>query len=1135
MKKFNSIVLLLLFSIAVQSQTVPNGENISLDQQLSNIPQTSVSSSIIYERVISSANLYNFNKVSTFNTANFPYFKQALSEMRRASNDTKFITLDAFKSLVSLDTIPNQVDVSILNTQFHILNYNEDNPSSGGLAYNSRTNKFVSISGKEPFYMLHNTIIAPTKDFVSGSNVIYKIRNDLYFKNGTKNIKTLIADFGDGINRTLVSNFILTNQSITVNYTNSGEKISKFLVTYNDDSTITTFGKIYFYYQQVTNSFANSTNSSSGFCSSTDPLKQDFNLQADIPFTGYKAGDPTIKAKIEYRIFYAFAHTDKKVRKPIIIIDGFDPGDKRKIEDCDCENIPSCAARNTTNGIFDSGKHRAMKDLMEYYDSNVIGGNVDLLAKLRTEGYDVIVVNQPTYETTNLQNGQTVTIDGGAYYVESNAMALIKLLQQTKSLLNSSGSINEIAIVAPSMAGQISKYALSYMEKKFEETGLPIWKHNTYLWISVDSPHLGSNIPMGDQALLYLLKEGGIDAAADFYDKELSSPAAQQLLIEFHRPGTNYHSVDQNMLNAQTTSQNMSNNRGNTLFQNHYNNQFSNGLLGSDGWPQNLRKISLVNGSLTGSKTTQTLNGSPFISFANDGEKVFNFRGFQRVHINLQWPLGSITFRTHIASLEANNLPSNGSVARIARFKKLFDDKTTISPNINIRGCMDNTPGGFFGAQADISEATTSQDPVPGLTLTELNNWSLNNFSLENIFKSISEILGGSEWYRHEFNPIHSFIPSFSAIGHLQPDQNWANPLNTNLTCPSNKLTPFDSYFGLERNTQHTSFTKESVDWLIKELGGIHQVPNFPIQENAMSGPDFVCSTSTYSFSDICKIPSAVTWSWSSNLQVVSQSAYSINVSKVSDGAGFIKATFQNGQTLTKTIWVGVPKFNNLQPIGSQYGYDPSEPNLSVSPDGDGCNQIRLNAVFDSPNILEYQWEKVTTSVAWSVSPNSGYIYIYPQCNQNFSFKVRARNICGWSDWKEFEYALNRCTIDCNTTTPIINTGLNFTLNPNPVTNDILNINVKYNAPWFIIPVNIGNGNNFDITNEFGESNYQLIPNISVNISIFNQLGVPVLQFPNTSVHPTPAELDVSSLQAGTYVVVFEYQGQVESYTIIKN
>ncbi len=916
MKNLHSFLWVLLLSIASNAQTVPAGENISLDQQLTNINQTSVSSGIIYERVISTANLYNFNKVHTFNTANFPYFKQALSEMHRASNDTKFISLDAFKNIVTNSTATNEVDVAILNTEFHILNYNEDNPSAGGLTYNTITNKFSSISGKVPFYMLHNTVIAPAKEYVSGTNVTYKMRNDLYFKNGTKTIKTLVANFGDGINRTLISNSVLTNQSINVNYTSSGEKTTTFTITYNDNTTSTTYGKIYFHYQVVANTIANSNNSSStpGSCTTSDPLKQDFRLQADLPFTGYNTEDPTIKAIIDYRIFYAFTHTDKKIKKPIIIIDGFDPGDKRKIEDCDCESIPNCASKNTTNGIFDAQKHRAMVDLMEYYE----GPNKrELMFKLRTEGYDVIVVNHPTYETTNLQNGQTVTIDGGAYYVESNAMALIKLLQQTKSLLVSNGSSSEIAIVAPSMAGQISKYALSYMEKEYAATGLPLWKHNTYLWISVDSPHLGSNIPMGDQALLYLLKEGGVDAAADFYDKELSSPAAQQLLIEFHRAGSNYHTVNQNMLNAQTTSQNMPSDRGHTLFQQHYNNQFSNGLSGSNGWPQNLRKIALANGSLTGSKETQTINGSPFIPFANDGEKVLNLRGFQRVHIDLPWPLGSITFRVHIASLESNNMPAYGSEARIARFKKLFDDKTIKSPNINPRGNMDNAPGGFFDAQADISDSATSQDPVPGVSLTSLHNWSLNNLSVENIFKSISEILGGSEWYRHEFNPIHSFIPTFSALGHLQPNQGWANPVNTNLTCPSNKQTPFDSYFGLAKNTQHTSFTKESVDWLLNELAGIPQAPYFPVQEDALVGSTHICKdvNTTYTFTDLCKIPSTVIfegntgWSVEGNLEIVSYTDYSVVVKGTSNtySTGKIKARFQNGYFLEKNVTIGTP------------------------------------------------------------------------------------------------------------------------------------------------------------------------------------------------------------------------------------
>lgn len=1104
MKKFNYFLWAMLFFTITHAQTIPAGENISLDQQLSNISKASVTSGIIYERVISSANLYNFNKVSTFNTANFPYFKQAFSEMRRASNNTKFTSLDAFKNLVAVNTTPNEVDVAILNTQFHVLNFNEDNPSAGGLTYNSSTKKFVSIRNKVPFYMLHNTVIAPTKEHVKGTNVVYKLRNDLYFKNGTKTIKTLIANFGDGVNRTLISNSILTNQNITVNYTSSGDKTSTFTITYNDNSTLTTYGKIYFQYSPLTSSVATSTSSTPGSCSASDPLKQDFVLQADIPFTGYNVGDPTIKAKIDYRIFYAYAHTDKKVRKPIIIIDGFDPGDKRKIEDCDCENIPRCAARNTTSGVFDPQKHRAMKDLMEYHDPSVSGGKVDLLEKLRIEGYDVMVVNHPTYETTNLQNGQTVTIDGGAYYIESNAMALIKLLQQTKSLLNVSGSSNEIAIVAPSMAGQISRYALSYMEKKFAETGLPLWKHNTYLWISVDSPHLGANIPMGDQALLYLLKEGGIDAASDFYDKELSSPAAQQQLIEFHRAGGNYHTVNQNMLNAQTSSQNMPNNRGNSLFQQHYNNQNSNGIAGSDGWPQNLRKISIVNGSLSGSKQTQLINGSPFIPFANDGEKVFNLRGFQRVHIPL--PIGSITFRVHIASLEANNMPTFGTEARIARFKKLFDDKTTKSPNINPRGCIDNVSGGFFDAQADISDEVNSQDPVPGVTLSALNNWSLNNLSIENIFKSVSEILGGSEWYRHEFNPIHSFIPSFSALGHLQPNQNWANPLNTNLTCPSNKLTPFDSYFGLDKNTQHTSFTKESVDWLLKELQGNPQAPNFPIQENAISGPNTVCTTASYSFADICKIPSAVTWSVSPNLQIVSQTPYAITVNKISDGSGFIRATFQNGQIITKTFWVGKPIVSLPADCWSANSTTPNCFSICKQLEMTTANYVYVDAKgLDVVSLQNnsWEWQKITNNFDLSPNENSAYInpYWYGTPQGYLGYKVRVKNACGWSDW--FENYLD--VIDCTNGGGMQNFRMSntYTIYPNP-SKDIVNIELR-------------------------EQNNKPEINTTISGELFDLMGYSKAK---VEIINNKATFSVQGLSKGIYVLKIYINNQVESYQI---
>jgi hypothetical protein len=90
----------LVVGILTYAQTVPAGENISLNTQLSNVPQNTVTSGIIYERTLQLANLYNFNKVSTFNQANFGYFKQALSEMRNASNNTRFMSLNTFKLLL---------------------------------------------------------------------------------------------------------------------------------------------------------------------------------------------------------------------------------------------------------------------------------------------------------------------------------------------------------------------------------------------------------------------------------------------------------------------------------------------------------------------------------------------------------------------------------------------------------------------------------------------------------------------------------------------------------------------------------------------------------------------------------------------------------------------------------------------------------------------------------------------------------------------------------------------------------------------------------------------------------------------------------------------------------------------------
>lgn len=102
--KILSFILILFSALSLKAQTIPAGENISLDLQLVNVNQSTVTSGIIYERVLQIANLYNFNKSTTFNTANYPYFKQALHEMHKASNGAKFVSVDVFKGIVGAHT-----------------------------------------------------------------------------------------------------------------------------------------------------------------------------------------------------------------------------------------------------------------------------------------------------------------------------------------------------------------------------------------------------------------------------------------------------------------------------------------------------------------------------------------------------------------------------------------------------------------------------------------------------------------------------------------------------------------------------------------------------------------------------------------------------------------------------------------------------------------------------------------------------------------------------------------------------------------------------------------------------------------------------------------------------------------------
>jgi hypothetical protein len=609
--------------------------------------------------------------------------------------------------------------------------------------------------------------------------------------------------------------------------------------------------------------------------------------------------------------------------------------------------------------------------------------------------------------------------------------------------------------------------------------------HNTRLWVSVDSPHLGANIPLGAQAEINLLKSSN-DQAKDFYDKQLGSVAAKQQLIEFHKEIVTYinfgtltvpllRTVDQSLLNAKTISQGFSTNSGSLFFQNFYNNQFSNGLSNSKGYPMNLRKIALVNGSLTGSKT------------GSDNQQTMNIRGFADVCF-------LYCFKIHAASMEVYTLPIFGNTSKIARFKSALTDKNIFAPNLNSRGNMDIVPGGVFDSYNQLHNSIMGQSGTEMISTVLHIDLKPKDINLESRTNT----------------KIHSFIPTFSALGIKNPDQDWGQTLNRNLVCTGE--TPFDSYYGEINNTEHTSFNNNSVAWLFKELGDtisppIPQLPSFPVNPSELSGIDKMCigETSTYSFTDICKIPSGVIWSVSSNLQIMSFTNTSVIVNSLYDGQGVLTATFQNGQTVTKNIWVGVPQITGLfcpddsticSGIFCQQGLGLPSFNLTDSVVANS-NGLTTAQIFDKTN---WEWERVNINIVIAGDTRGDQIYIAPNFVGQTGVRVRAKNNCGWSEWSELYFEVVDCGVGLSR---LSEQEKVFIVYPNP-SNDIVNIDVK-------------------------EGKTMLTVHSKVSAELFDIMGKSKAKI---NIKNNKASFNVSTLNKGIYVLQIYIDGKTESHQI---
>lgn len=304
-----------------------------------------------------------------------------------------------------------------------------------------------------------------------------------------------------------------------------------------------------------------------------------------------------------------------------------------------------------------------------------------------------------------------------------------------------------------------------------------------------------------------------------------------------------------------------------------------------------------------------------------------------------------------------------------------------------------------------------------------------------------------------------------------------------------------------------------------------------------LTGNNIFCvgGSSQYTLNNL-EAGNTVTWS-SSNTSIATVSNGTqgqVTLNGINQGYTNLIATITNPCGQTTTISKNSIAITTIPVFKEMYEIDPNS-FYTVDPgNSTGCDAIGLAVDTFSPrtHILETQWQKVTQNVSWSRdynTNNTNKIAIYPEFNINFEFKVRFRSICGWSNWIDLNYNITTCENDY---TPPFDgiVGDNFIISPVPVTDNTLNVAINPQAPWF--QNNNGGGTDPHLDPDPIDGGSGVPSTVVVNVYFYDQMGTEVLAFLNKTI---PSPLDLNNLSAGTYIVLFEYQGQTESQTFVKN
>ncbi|HUZ57411.1 MAG TPA: T9SS type A sorting domain-containing protein [Hanamia sp.] len=883
-------------------------------------------------------------------------------------NDSNYVTLTDWRSLYAsiyseqintpvtmlyLDTINrliSQYALSNLPVTFTCLYYNYNVLDSNAAIHNLMTiqnGQLYDVAGRtQSPYLLHSVFaIAPTQQTIPTGNNQLILRPQLFLSNTGKTISTLQIDpKGTGTYQT-----VSFNTPITVNYSTPGLYTLNFKITYTD-------GTINYSHTKLA-----VDNNDGGGLASVLHRKSDFHITGygppyiEAPFiygnnTPYYPNDFTadktylgIAAQGDYTIDLSVNNNTGKIKKPLIIVSGFDP---------DAVN------NNDYLGLTYTG---------------------DYLQRINSDGNDSTYTPIPLNGSSGLDNADSYDIvylhwHNGTDYIERNAYLLEKLIHIVDSIKTSNGSTEKNVIIGTSMGGLVARWALRDMEMN----NIP---HDTRLFISDESPNWGANVPPAYQALVQYIAPWQIVNIGwpsrfpyisiswrDMFPEAIdgvnifNSPAAKQMLIQRY------------VLNGQTLT---ADNSTHTSFMNELNTM---------GWPLNCRNIVLSNGACNGN--TVFNDNSEMLSIS--GTKNWSYFGslwrsflltlvgdhpglsgviapgapVRDLSLLVQFPLSVISNKSSINfDFGAWAVPSTGTSLIFKGDAYLHRQLLwVLNTNSYIFKChvnstsdmlpLDNAPGSKY----DISQFGINIDTVNIDLHKQIGNW-INANLLQKSF---------------------CFVPTVSSLALDNPQQNLRASLCSNIPC----LLPAHvaDYFAPQQNEIHVSYTTDNSNWILQEQDSNFNCISVCPSSLSISGDASFCITSN-SYT-IPNLPAGATVTWSASpygyVQINSPNSNSTTLTKLMDGAITLTATINNACgtnqiVITKQIIAG----NVLTGTINQGGV--------LTP------MNTVNSVSAGATLVNFQWPGVTGISCYQSSTNppvSQTGFIYYSYNNSFWFTL---------------------------------------------------------------------------------------------------------------------------------------------------